>query len=108
MSPDPKAAFASSDPRFNASSISDSFLMTRMPRPPPPATALRIMFWSGWIEAKNSVAVVSSSIMAEAGNTGTSFVSAKFLDRNLSPKSSSALGLGPTKTMFASRQARAN
>ena len=80
----------------------------RMPRPPPPATALIMTAAPEPSEAKNAFACSSVVASAVPSITGTPQRLANAFAATLSPNKSSASGDGPTKIIFSSAQRRAS
>ena len=103
----PKASSASprADARAVASSAGDR--TTRIPRPPPPAVALRTTGYP----SRSACAAASSAVSTgppPQGSTGTSACSASRLAVILSPSARMVALSGPTKMMPASSQRCAN
>ena len=94
-SPAPKADRASDWQRLKASSRPGRLFTRRIPRPPPPSTALTITAAPGPSEIKNSLACSRVIPAAVPGINGTPQRAASERASALFPNRSSKSGLGP-------------
>ncbi|SKX89156.1 Uncharacterised protein [Mycobacteroides abscessus subsp. abscessus] len=101
----PNPACASAAHAFIASAIWSAEVTSRMPRPPPPATALIIT--PDGCAASSWATCASSTPLSVASSTGTSAAIAARLADALSPNVSRASADGPTNRSPAAAQARA-
>mmetsp|Transcript_41903 Transcript_41903/g.99782 ORF Transcript_41903/g.99782 Transcript_41903/m.99782 type:complete len:217 (-) Transcript_41903:442-1092(-) len=106
--PLPKAVLASLVQRSKASFSSSSCRTRRMPRPPPPNAALKMIGSGKDSRRRKSRASCQDPRKGEPFSTGTSLSTASSRARTLSPSSAMVSARGPMKVMPLASQAAAN